>query len=894
MKGLISLTWTIFVLLTASSLAATIHVPADSASIQAAIDISINGDTVLVADGIYPEHIDFLGKAILVASENGAGSTIIEKAVNSLSIVSFINSEDENSILCGFTVRNSSDRAGITCIGSSPVIENCIVESNINYSTSPNLCGGGILFRDNAAPTIRNNILRNNYGVHGGALSAIDCDESHQALIYSNYIYDNSVSNNGAGFHAFNCSFIFKRNVVYDNDAGLAGGAMRIDARGGIIENNTICGNTAASVAGGIFCEGYSTDTYIRNNIFYGNSHYGFNVLSGSNLHLLYNCFYGNASGPYNNIVPEAGNILVDPLFIDPSLNDYRLTSGSPCMDTGDPSSPLDPDGTPADMGALYFNSLVGFGDIVGVATNKYGILIEGVEVSVVGEVYTDITNEYGEYILADLPTPAVYEISFSHIDYDDTSIADIWVFTDEIIELNMLIPNYETIHVPGDFPTIQAAIDISINGDTVLVADGIYPEHIDFLGKAILVASENGAGSTIIEKAVNSLSIVSFINSEDENSILCGFTVRNSSDRAGITCIGSSPVIENCIVESNINYSTSPNLCGGGILFRDNAAPTIRNNILRNNYGVHGGALSAIDCDESHQALIYSNYIYDNSVSNNGAGFHAFNCSFIFKRNVVYDNDAGLAGGAMRIDARGGIIENNTICGNTAASVAGGIFCEGYSTDTYIRNNIFYGNSHYGFNVLSGSNLHLLYNCFYGNASGPYNNIVPEAGNILVDPLFIDPSLNDYRLTSGSPCMDTGDPSSPLDPDGTPADMGALYFVGYLYLPGDINMANGLWPPQVIGADVTYLVNYFKGLPASQPCLIDGFWCSADANGDCIVMGSDVTRLVGYFKGTADIKYCVNYVPAFPPIPDDPPAGWPNCETPPATGQVIPIGVSK
>ena len=118
----------------------------------------------------------------------------------------------------------------------------------------------------------------------------------------------------------------------------------------------------------------------------------------------------------------------------------------------------------------------------------------------------------------------------------------------------------------------------------------------------------------------------------------------------------------------------------------------------------------------------------------------------------------------------------------------------------------------------------------------------------------------------------------------------------GYEYLPGDVNMAKGIWPPAVIGSDVTYLVNYFKGSHVSQSCLLDGFWASADANGDCIVMGSDVIKMVNYFRGNphSSISYCPEYEPCWPPIPDDAPSGWPNCETLPVTGKVLPAGNSK
>ncbi|MCP4582879.1 MAG: hypothetical protein GY839_14815 [candidate division Zixibacteria bacterium] len=101
-------------------------------------------------------------------------------------------------------------------------------------------------------------------------------------------------------------------------------------------------------------------------------------------------------------------------------------------------------------------------------------------------------------------------------------------------------------------------------------------------------------------------------------------------------------------------------------------------------------------------------------------------------------------------------------------------------------------------------------------------------------------------------------------------------------YLPGDVNMFNGAWPPMVIGGDVTFLVNYFRGMPSSNPCPLDGFWASADANGDCMVIGSDVTKLVNYFRGMGNPSNCPDNPPCWPTsddLPPSAPAGWPNCD---------------
>jgi hypothetical protein len=92
--------------------------------------------------------------------------------------------------------------------------------------------------------------------------------------------------------------------------------------------------------------------------------------------------------------------------------------------------------------------------------------------------------------------------------------------------------------------------------------------------------------------------------------------------------------------------------------------------------------------------------------------------------------------------------------------------------------------------------------------------------------------------------------------------------------------MIVGQWSPQVIGGDVTYMVGYFRGI--NEACMLGGFYCAADANGDCLVIGSDVTKMVSYFRGLTELDFCPDYPPAWPTpgdLPENAPSGWPNCE---------------
>lgn len=115
---------------------ATIHVPADYSTIQAAINAASNGDTIVVAPGTYQENIDFQGKAITVMSSGGSTVTTIDGG-KTAPVVVFDTNEGATSILQGFTITNgygtfasSYDGGGIYVSGASPTIKGNTITDN--------------------------------------------------------------------------------------------------------------------------------------------------------------------------------------------------------------------------------------------------------------------------------------------------------------------------------------------------------------------------------------------------------------------------------------------------------------------------------------------------------------------------------------------------------------------------------------------------------------------------------------------------------------------------------------------------------------------------------------------------------------------------------------------
>ncbi|MFZ2071412.1 MAG: hypothetical protein WAV32_07450, partial [Halobacteriota archaeon] len=91
---------------------ATIYVPDNYTTIQAAVDAASPGDTIIVIDGTYIENVD-VSKRLTIKSENGAEKTIVQ-AANPDDHVFEVTADYVN--ISGFTVKGTAETA-FTCAG---------------------------------------------------------------------------------------------------------------------------------------------------------------------------------------------------------------------------------------------------------------------------------------------------------------------------------------------------------------------------------------------------------------------------------------------------------------------------------------------------------------------------------------------------------------------------------------------------------------------------------------------------------------------------------------------------------------------------------------------------------------------------------------------------------
>jgi len=435
-----------------------------------------------------------------------------------------------------------------------------------------------------------------------------------------------------------------------------------------------------------------------------------------------------------------------------------------------------------------------------------------------------------------------------------------------------------DTLFVPGNYKTIQEAINAAANGDTIIVSPGTYKENIDFLGKSIFLLGEKGPSVTIID-GNQSGSVVTFSSGETGDAIIEGFTLTNGTGTpygsllsgGGIYCDASSPTIRDNVILGN---SALSNGMGGGISCWESEA-TIENNTISDNTTYGGGGIYLKYSD----ATVTDNTITSNMAGNFGGGITSHHSLSFIANNLIWANTAGSAGGISCHGSPGTKITGNIFLENTA-QYGGGLTCSGSSTVTnnmfllniadhdggglrtafntggspVVTNNTFVGNRAMdgrggGIAVCEGS-VAIRNTILWGNEApvGAYAQLYRDgwsyvsvqysdveggwtgAGNIDADPAFVDAAGFDLHLTWDSPCRNTGDNdaySRPgVDFEGDyrlvqhdRVDMGADELFYHLYHRGDV-VPGGSADIRVVGIPGLYPVVLGLGSGVQDPPL--------------------------------------------------------------------------
>lgn len=355
------------------------------------------------------------------------------------------------------------------------------------------------------------------------------------------------------------------------------------------------------------------------------------------------------------------------------------------------------------------------------------------------------------------------------------------------------------TLNVPGQYASIQAAVNASANGDTVLLADGTYSGpgnvDVDFNGKNITVTSQNGADNTIIDcggsTSANHRGF--YLHSGETSAAISGLTVENgytargsaadSGYGGGICAVSAGLTVTRCVVTNNTSGSGN----GGGGIYTSNtgsAIITILSCTIANNTAQFMGGGIENDNDGKGTTTVQNCTISGNTSQDNAAGIYnsiGAHCSgaIILENSKIVGNTADYSGGGVvnsnngpYNSAGGGAITlvNCVVIGSTAQQGVGGIQNGNSGSDTIAVTNCtvtgnFGGGGVSSSNGYGGGTTILTNDIVYGNAgsevilsgdtgmnTGPSKNVVNcdvkggyyGVGDINADPKFV--SATDFH----------------------------------------------------------------------------------------------------------------------------------------------------
>jgi hypothetical protein len=230
-----------------------------------------------------------------------------------------------------------------------------------------------------------------------------------------------------------------------------------------------------------------------------------------------------------------------------------------------------------------------------------------------------------------------------------------------------------------------------------------------------------------------------------------------------GFRMVGSSASntrLEYCVIEYGHATGSDYDMCGGGLSALQ-CSPTVTHSTFRYNQADYAGGAISLDTGSP----VFSYCIFTKNTSSYGA----INCwhSNAQILNCTISNNFGSAqGGAARVGSSSCLFRNVIFAYSTGSGIT---YAAGAPYGTMDHCDL-YGNSAANFAGDPPAGL--------GQIVGVNGNGDPcdVYSNILLNPHFLNATSADYRLAANSPCIDAGNPSSLHDPDGTIADIGALY----------------------------------------------------------------------------------------------------------------------
>lgn len=319
-----------------------------------------------------------------------------------------------------------------------------------------------------------------------------------------------------------------------------------------------------------------------------------------------------------------------------------------------------------------------------------------------------------------------------------------------------------DTLLVPAEFSTMQAAIAAASDGDEIQVSPGVYAEHLDTLGKAIRIRSTGGPESTTID-AGSSGSAILCRTGEGPQTIIEGFTITGglgtligpSTFGGAIVCEGAGPTIRDCVLSGNSAGF------GGAVALVAGSTPVIEScSLVSNVAGLGGGGIYI----EAGSLLTIRDSLFDNSISAaSGGGILNDGGSLVVDRCNFLNGFAGFlsfGGGIANFNSSRATITESMFDGNFG--VKGSAIANVDSDDVWIERCKFMDNLSDGGTVLNERSDNTVVLClFERNESGAGGALRNREGSPLIERCrFVDnvsQNANGGFLDGGASLDDRG-----------------------------------------------------------------------------------------------------------------------------------------